>query len=287
MKWTEAIKVYEVYLLYEKSLSRTLFLANKENVKMFALYCSNKGLDVEDVKEEDVRGFARTLEESGKEEIRRNSIFLDVSIFLKYMQEDGVIKNDLTFLTNVERPRFKDLKIVSEKEVKHILGAVNVEEENGYMDRAILEMLYDCGMKITELPDMEFKNLWDKYGLVEIVGENGRYVEISLRLRSSIKEYNKKLRDLVKPAKGNEDLIFINGNGAKFTNMEVFEILEKYAKKVGLEDKVGIHTLRDSKIVHMIRSGVNMEDIDIYLGTNAGSWRNIYWEYAWGIKKYS
>ena len=150
----------------------------------------------------------------------------------------------------------------------HTLRANNLEKPEGYRNRAMLEVLYSCGLRVSELVELKFSDLFYDEGFVRVIGKGNkeRLVPLSKSVEIEIQQYSEKTRSKLKIKKGHENYIFLNRRGSKLTRVMIFLIIKELALKIDLKKKISPHTFRHSFATHLIEGGANLRAIQEMLG---------------------
>lgn len=178
-----------------------------------------------------------------------------------------MIEEDPTFLLETPKIGLKLPEVLTLEEIDSILGVIDVSTPLGQRNRAMLEMLYSCGLRVSELVNLELSNLFlsDEYISVIGKGNKQRLVPISQR---AIKEigYWMEFRGEFPPKKGEEDILFLNRRGARLSRVMVFQLVKEYAEAAGIKKSISPHTFRHSFATHLLEGGANLRAIQEMLG---------------------
>jgi integrase/recombinase XerD len=278
MQWDDIIESYLKYLAEERGMVVSSVLAYELDIKKFSRYCIERDLSFRDIKAKDIKGFMEYLE-TGSMSIRTESKILSgVSSFMKFLLREGIINNDPMGLIDYPRPERKELVILSVEEIDSLLNAVDLNNALGYRNRAIIETLYSCGLKVSELVNLKFSNLHFREGFIEIEGSYQRLVPVCDSVKEQINLYLKKVRKSMKIKPGFEEFLFLNNRGEKMSRVMVFTIVKNLGKEINLKEKVNAQTLRDSFAVHLLQRGAPVEVVQKLLGHRSAQTTELYVE---------
>jgi len=167
---------------------------------------------------------------------------------------------------------------LSEDEIDQLINAIDLSKPQGERNRAILETLYGCGLRVTELVDLKLSDLFFDEGIILVTGKGNkqRFVPISKVNKKYINLYVDYIRKHQKIEEGHEDVLFLNRRGKQLTRAMVFEIIKQLAERIGLQKKVGPHTFRHSFATHLLQNGADLRAIQQMLGHESITTTEIY-----------
>ncbi|MCK3685199.1 site-specific tyrosine recombinase XerD [Maribellus sp. YY47] len=270
MKWEESKKGYENYLKLEKSLSQNSIAAYINDINKLADFLENKykGIAPDKVKLEQLKAFVEWLNERGVSPRTQARTISGIKSFYKYLLIEGKISNDPTSLLESPKIGRKLPDILSMEEIDTLINAIDLNKSEGQRNKAMLETLYSCGLRVSELVNLKITNLFFEQGFIKVEGkgEKERLVPAS---KSAIEEINKYLtsyRKKLRVSRDSENILFLNRRGRKLSRVMIFTIIKNLAEKVGLDKKISPHTFRHSFATHLINGGADLRAVQEMLG---------------------
>lgn len=273
----EIIKKYRRYMKLERNYSENTLDAYMNDLQKLLDYVSAEGLQVLDVKLDDLRNFVAALVDIGISPRSQGRILSGVRTFYKFLILDGYIDDDPTEL--LEWPKLGEHlpEVLSVDEVDRLEQASDLSKWEGQRNRAIVEVLFSCGLRVSELINLRMSDLFlaEKFIRVMGKGKKERLVPIS---GSAVKELEYWFLDRnqmnIKP--GEDDFVFLNRRGAHLTRMMIFTIVRRLAEAAGIEKTISPHTLRHSFATALLEGGANLRAIQEMLGHERISTTQIY-----------
>ncbi len=270
MKWEESKKGYENYLTLEKSLSQNSIAAyiNDINKLESFLESNQKKVAPEKVKLEHLKSFVEWLNERGVSPRTQARTISGIKSFYKYLLIEGKISSDPTALLESPKIGRKLPDILSMEEIDTLIDAVDLEKPEGQRNKAMLETLYSCGLRVSELVNLKITNLFFDQGFIKVEGkaDKERLVPVSNRAIEEINKYMKGYRKNLKIDKESENILFLNRRGKKLSRVMVFTIIKNLAEKIDLDKKISPHTFRHSFATHLINGGADLRAVQEMLG---------------------
>jgi integrase/recombinase XerD len=195
-------------------------------------------------------------------------IISGIKSFYKYLLIEEKIDRDPTALLETPKVGRKLPEILSVEEIDTIINAVDTKKPEGQRNKAILETLYSCGLRVSELIDLKISNLFFESGFVKIEGKGSkeRLVPISTKAIKEINLYLSEYRRNLKVHTDHEDILFLNRRGKKLSRVMIFTIIKNITKKLGFEKNISPHTFRHSFATHLIDGGANLRAVQEMLG---------------------
>jgi integrase/recombinase XerD len=259
-------KRYRNYLLLEKSLSPNSIEAYMTDLGKLSGFLQNEGLKVEDVRLDDLQQFVAQLYDIGINARSVARIISGIKSFYNFLVLDGYMQNDPTELLESPKIGLKLPTVLSVEEIDKLM-AIDLSTKEGQRNRAILETLYSCGLRISELTTLKFTDLFFEEGFIKVEGKGSkqRLVPIS---HTAINEINKYLyyRREAKVKKGSEDVLFLSNRGTAISRIMVFHFIKEYAALAGIKKTISPHTFRHSFATHLLEGGANIRAIQLMLG---------------------
>lgn len=270
MKWEDSIKGYENYLKLEKSLSQNSIAAYINDINKLVEFLNNedKKTAPEKVKLPQLKSFIEWLNNRGVSPRTQARTISGIKSFYKYLLIEEKIKSDPTALLESPKIGRKLPDILSMEEIDSLIDAVDVDKPEGQRNKAMLETLYSCGLRVSELVNLKLTNLFFDQGFVKIEGkaDKERLVPVSKRAVDEINKYLNGYRKNLKIHKDSENVLFLNRRGKKLSRVMVFTIIKNLAEKVDLDKKISPHTFRHSFATHLINGGADLRAVQEMLG---------------------
>jgi len=278
MSWEISIKGFKSYLQIERSLSDNSVQAYIRDVNKFANYAIPLELSELNVTRDNISGF---LAEIQKENISARSqarIISGIKAFYKYLIIEDYIKYNPTELIESPRIGLKLPDTLSLIEIDKLITAVDLSTKQGERNRAIIETLYSCGLRVSELTSLQLSNVNFKEGYLKVIGKGDkeRLAPIGGRAIKYLILYINEVRNHQNIKKGHEDFVFLNNRGAKLTRVMIFIIIQKLTQEIGLKKKISPHTFRHSFATHLIEGGADLRAVQEMLGHESITTTEIY-----------
>lgn len=268
------------YLTFEKGLSENTIIAYKNDISNYIQYlCSLNITDFTKVTHHIINNFIIYLYELGLNETSRIRYLSSVRSFHKFLVENKTLKEDVSEKVIFPKSHKKLPEVLSLNEIQKLIDIIDTTTSAGIRDRAIIEILYACGLRVSELCNLENQNIiWD-YEVLRIIGKGNkeRIVPIGATALFWLNEYINKVRPLfAKNSSKPPSALFLNQRGTKLTRMGIWKILHNYAIKVGLGEKVHPHIFRHSFATHLLEGGADLRAVQEMLGHSDISTTQIY-----------
>ena len=261
------ISKYKMYLRLERSLSANTIAAYLDDLAKLLRFLDEEGLDVLGVTYEDLQQLVAGLHDIGIHSRSQARIISGIKSFYKFLLIDGYIQADPTELLETPKVGVKLPEILSVEEIDRILASIDLTTAEGQRNRAMLEVLYSCGLRVSELVSLRIPDIYpnEEFIRVEGKGSKQRLVPIS---RTALREIQNYLyyrgEQVVK--RGAEDILFLNRRGAPLTRVMVFLIIKRQAELAGIHKNISPHTFRHSFATHLLEGGANLRAIQEMLG---------------------
>ncbi|MBO7125361.1 MAG: tyrosine recombinase XerD [Bacteroidales bacterium] len=270
MDWEKSIHDFALYLRLEKSLSENSIEAYCHDVRKLEMYCTLiEDITPEKVTIDHLRAFIVWLNENEKEFKERSQARLVSGIkgFFDYLQLDNLIDIDPTDLLESPKITRKLPVYLTIGEIDAIINSIDVSKPEGHRNRAILETLYSCGLRVSELVNLRIHNLFFKDGFIRVIGKGDkeRLVPISDKAIREIGNYMEWRCQLDIP-EAERDYLFLNRRGKHMTRVMVFLIIKDAAEKAGIQKNISPHTFRHSFATHLVNGGADLRSVQEMLG---------------------
>lgn len=280
MDWSSAISGFKNYLILEKSLSTNSIQAYLSDIDKLRLFSHQEinSRSPDQLEMQDVEKFLSWLYGFGLGERSQARILSGIKAFYKYLLIEDLISNDPTDLIEGPKIARKIPDVLSFEEVELILVTIDLSQPNGHRDRAILETLYACGLRVSEASGLLLSNVFFEDGFVKIVGKGNkeRLVPIGEHALHQIQFYKKGFRNKLPVIKGHEDYLFLNRFGKQLSRISIFKLVKETALKAGIKKSISPHTFRHSFATHLIEGGANLRSVQEMLGHESITTTEIY-----------
>lgn len=274
----ELLSLYRDYLRLEKNMTSNTVEAYTDDVGKLLLYLKDAGLQPESVKLENLEHFAAGLHDIGITPRSQARILSGVRSFYKFLLMDRRIDALPTEL--LPSPKIGELlpEVLSVEEIDRIISGIDLSEKEGQRNRAIIEMLYSCGLRVSELCNLLISDIWRDEGFVKVMGKGRkeRFVPISGRALRELSLWEE-CRCHINIRPGNEDYVFLSfKRGRKLSRITVFHIVKVLAENAGITKEISPHTFRHSFATHLLEGGANLRAIQEMLGHESIATTEIY-----------
>ena len=283
MNWGNHIKHYSHYLKIERSLSGNSIEAYLHDVVMLEQFMASRYPDLSPIKVslKHLQDFLHYINELGLSAPSQARILSGVKSFYKYLVGEDLIENDPTVLLEGPKLGRKLPDTLSYPEIEKLLDAIDLSTPEGGRNRAMLEVLYSSGLRVTELVELRLNNVHADIGFLRVIGKGNkeRLVPIGRDALKYLTIYTEEIRGRSPhkaPQKGFEGFVFLNRHGKKLTRVMVFTIIKNLAIKIGLKKTISPHTIRHSFATHLIEGGADLRAVQEMLGHESITTTEIY-----------
>lgn len=273
----EIIKRYKQYLKLEKSLSANTQDAYLRDLSKLLAFLAEEHVNPLQVKLDNLENFAAGLHDIGIHPRSQARIISGIKSFFHFLLMSDTISADPSELLEGPRIGFHLPEVLTLEEIDAIISAIDLSEPQGQRNRAILETLYSCGLRVSELTNLKISNLYFDEGFIKVEGKGSkeRLVPISQRAIREIQLYFID-RNQGKIKEGFEDFVFLARWGNNISRIMVFHLIKEYAKKAGITKNISPHTFRHSFATHLLEGGANLRAIQCMLGHESITTTEIY-----------
>lgn len=273
----ETTRKYLRYLKLERNYTANTVEAYRNDLAHLERYMKREGLTPETVRREHLEHFAATLHEHGIGPSSQARILSGVRSFFKYLQMEGYISDDPSEL--LEWPHLGEHlpEVLTTEEIDRMEAAIDLSKPEGQRNKAIIEVLFSCGLRVSELTALKLSDLFmsDNFVRIKGKGRKERLVPISAKAVKELKLwFIDRNRMNIKP--GEEDFVFLNRRGAHLTRTMILIMIKRCAEAAGIEKTVSPHTLRHSFATALLKGGADLRAIQMMLGHESISTTEIY-----------
>lgn len=279
MNWKNALQDYQQYLRIERGLSANTITNYSFDVEKLILYLEDHNIKSSpvNISEEEIQQFIYTLAKTVNSRSQSRIIsglkgFFNYLVFENYREQNP--------LELIESPRIgrKLPDTLSLHEIDQIIAAVDLGSSEGERNRAILETLYSCGLRVSELVNLKLSDLFFKEGFIKVTGKGDkqRFVPIAETTQKYIELYKDHVRSHMNIQKNHEDILFLNRRGRQLTRAMIFTIIRRLTEKTKINKKISPHTFRHSFATHLLENGADLRAIQQMLGHESITTTEIY-----------
>ncbi len=271
------IRKYQQYIRLEKALSPNTFDAYMTDLQKLLHFLDGENIDIPDVTPDDLQRFAAGLHDIGIHPRSQARILSGIKSFFHFLVIADYLEADPSELLEGPKIGFKIPEVLTIEENDRIISTVDMEKKEGQRNRAILETLYSCGLRVSELCNLKISDLYFEEGFIKVEGKGSkqRLVPISPRAIKEIKYWFAD-RSLGKIKKGYEDYVFLARWGNRISRIMVFHMIKELAEKAGITKNISPHTFRHSFATHLLEGGANLRAIQCMLGHESIATTEIY-----------
>ena len=278
MSWENSIKEFKYYLKVERSLADNSVNAYIRDIRKLADFCFKIKVDELNISVNEIREFIADLNSKNISARSQARIISGVKAFFKYLIIEDYITNDPAMLIENPKIGLKLPEVLSVGEIELIISSIDLSNKQGERNRAILETLYSCGLRVTELINLKISNINFKEGYIKVIGKGDkeRLTPIGSNALKYISIYVNEVRIHQKISKNHEDFVFLNNRGSKLSRVMIFTLIKRIVDKIGIKKKVSPHTFRHSFATHLIEGGADLRAVQEMLGHESITTTEIY-----------
>ena len=278
MNWDSSFENFKNYLKLERGLSTNSIKSYEYDLNLFKKFIESNHISDTPVncRKETIRNYLYNNLSNKKSRSQARSISA-IRSFFNYLIFEGYIKKSP--ISDIELPRLEKKlpEVLTELEIEKLIKSFNIKENFGQRNRAIVEVLYGTGMRVSELVNLKLSNIFFKENIIKIIGKGNkeRFVPLGRVASNEIREYLKMRDNLIIDSKF-LDIVFLNRYGRGLTRSMIFKIISDGYKRIGLNKKISPHTLRHSFATHLLKNGADLRTIQIILGHESITTTEIY-----------
>jgi integrase/recombinase XerD len=280
MKWDAYINGYASYLKLERSLSANSVSSYIEDTQKLSQFFSSEHASItpQKVTADILRDFITWINKKGLSGRSQARVLSGIKGFFKYLILENIIQDNPATLLESPRIGRKLPDTLSIEEIDSIISAIDLSKPEGTRNKAILETLYSCGLRVSELVEMKISNYFPEISYIKITGKGNkeRLVPIGSTAIKCIKLYREGIRVHLQPKRGSEDILFLNRHGRKLTRVMIFTIIKQLVEKAGIKKTISPHTFRHSFATHLINGGADLRAVQEMLGHESITTTEIY-----------
>ncbi len=276
--WDIQQQAFINYLRLERGLADNSIFAYQRDVEKLKDYCAPRNISPTKVSIDDLKQFLADLYDLGISARSQARVISGIKQFFEFLILEGERQDDPSELLELPKIGKKLPVFLSIEEIDKLIAAIDLSKPEGHRNKAILETLYSCGLRVSELINLRFSNLFLNEGFVRVTGKGDkeRLVPISPSVEKEIDIYVTGTRNHMNVHKGHEDFIFLNRRGKQLTRVMIFTIIKNLAEAIGLQKTISPHTFRHSFATHLIEGGANLRAVQEMLGHESITTTEIY-----------
>ena len=279
MKWQNAVKDYQLYLKIERGLSSNTINSYSADLDKLMDFLTNNNVTVSPISIDSSLVQQFIYEIAKKVNARSQArIISGLRSFFDYLIFENYRETNPTDLIETPKIGVKLPDTLSETEVNTLIAAIDLSHPQGERNRVIIETMYSCGLRVSELIALKISDLFFEEGFIRVIGKGNkqRFVPIHFNAQKYILFYIKNIRNHIDTQKGSEDILFLNRRGKSLTRQMIFTILKNLSIKINLRKIISPHTLRHSFATHLLKNGADLRAIQQMLGHESITTTEIY-----------
>jgi len=261
---------FKTYIRLERGLSENTITAYMHDVDLlFDFLISQKGGEsLSNINYQDLKDFIAFINEMGLGSYSQARVISGIRAFFKYLDLEQAIDNDPSELLESPKLGTKLPDVLDLQEIIKIFNAIDLSLPEGQRNRAIVETLYGCGLRVSELINLKLSELYFNESILSVTGKGNkqRFIPVGDEAKKSILLYLKYDRVKISSTKGNEDILFLSRRGGKISRQMIFIIVKNLVEKAGIHKKVSPHTFRHSFATHLVQNGADLKAVQDLLG---------------------
>ena len=281
MNWLSSINGFKAFLQLEKSLSTNTVVAYERDILRLHQFAKEHLSEKSptDISCNDLEEYLAWLSDFSLADYSRARMLSGIKAFYKYLLIEDLIEDDPSELLEGPKLRRKIPDVLSFHEIERMLGAIDLSHPQGHRNRSIVETMYACGLRVSELTHLKLSNYYPEISVIKVLGKGDkeRFIPIGDSAMKYITYYlDGTRRHMTNIAQGHSDYLYLNRRGRKLSRVMVFNIIKKAISDAGIEKNVSPHTLRHSFATHLIEGGADLKAVQDMLGHESITTTEIY-----------
>jgi integrase/recombinase XerD len=280
LDWRLAIKGFQAYLKLEKGLADNSIEAYSRDIDKLCQYADIQPnrLNPEALTLNDLRQFINWVNELGMIPSSQARILSGIKAFYKYLLVEDIIKNNPAELLESPKKIRKLPDTLSYQDINRLIDAIDLSKPDGPRNKAIIEVLYSCGLRVSELTELKLSNLYLEIEFIKVVGKGNkeRLVPIGSQAIKALKIWIEQVRVHTPVKKGEDDMVFVNRRGSRMSRVYIFMLIKQLAQLAGIKKSISPHTLRHSFATHLVEGGADLRAVQEMLGHESITTTEIY-----------
>jgi integrase/recombinase XerD len=280
LDWRSAIKGFQAFLKLEKGLSDNSIEAYSRDIEKLQQYANSlvNKLSPEAFSLNDLRLFINWINELGMIPSSQARILSGIKAFYKYLLVEDIIKNSPAELLESPKKQRKLPDTLSINDINRLIAAIDLSKPDGARNKAIIEVLYSCGLRVSELTELKLSNLYLEIEFIKVIGKGNkeRLVPIGGEAIKALSIWIDSVRVHAPIKKGEEDMVFLNRRGTRLSRVYIFMLIKQLAQMAGIKKSISPHTLRHSFATHLVEGGADLRAVQEMLGHESITTTEIY-----------
>lgn len=266
--WERTIKQFVHYLKIERSLAENSIFAYQQDIAKLRDFCESYTLSPEHIQTGHLKQFIAELYDMGLSARSQARIISGWKQFFDFLLQEDIRKDDPSESLELPKVGRKLPEVLTIEEIDTMIDAIDLSSNEGQRNKAILETLYSCGLRVSELVSLRFEDCFFDEGFIRVIGKGNkeRLVPVSPSVVEEVTLYAENDRGNVPVKKGSEAIVFLNRRGAQLTRVMIFTIIKRLAEIAGIKKTISPHTFRHSFATHLIEGGANLRAVQDMLG---------------------
>ncbi len=264
------LKGFKNHIQLERGLSANTLEAYLDDLQKLLVFMEDHYPDikVQSIKRQHLEEFVQWLNELGLGERTQSRIISGIRNFFDFLREEKIVENNPARLLDLPRTGRKLPEVLSLDEINRMVACIDHSTNEGQRNRAIIETLYGCGLRVSELTGLKLSDIYFKQSYIKVTGKGNkqRLVPLGEITKKYLEIYIKNVRSHLNIAKGHEDIVFLNKRGRKMSRVMIFYIIKDLAEKAGIQKEISPHTFRHSFATHMVDRGADLRAVQEMLG---------------------
>lgn len=280
MTWDEKIKDFEMFLRFERNFSENTLDAYIRDIRKLKDYSEQnlENIGPDSISYENLQEYIFALSKQKFSERSQARWISSIKAFFRYLMEEEIRKDNPSSLLEGPKLGLYLPDTLSLTDINKIIGAIEISSKTGKRNQCIVEVLYGCGLRVSELIDIKISNINFKENYIKVTGKGNktRFVPLANYTAELIQEYIKEIRSECKVNKKHEDTLFLNSRGTNMSRVVVFLIIKELTDKAGVSKKISPHTFRHSFATHLLQNGADLRFIQEMLGHSSITTTEVY-----------
>jgi len=263
------LKEYKTYLIFELNLANTSINSYISDLNQYARYLQKSNdKSLLEVKNKDISLYLKSINDLNFTASTQARILSSLRSYYKFLEEEELIEEDPMLFIQLPKQEKKVPEVLSYEEIENLINSIDLSEKMGHRDRALLELMYSSGLRVSEVLNLKMQDLFLDLEYLQVIGKGNkqRLVPVNTDAIQQLKNYIKFVRSKLIIQKGKEDFVFLNQRGNQLSRIWVFKIVKKAVEDANIKKSVSPHTFRHSFASHLLEGGADLRIIQELLG---------------------
>lgn len=278
MNWPQVKNDFKKFLSFERNLTDNSITAYINDVSKLQVYAEDNNIHIDEIKTKDIQNFLIWLNEFNISPFSQARLISGIKSFYNFLQLEYKLENNPVALIETPRLNRKIPDVLEVHEIDALINAIDLSQQEGLRNKTIIEVLYGCGLRVSELINLKISNLHLDVEFIKVEGKGNkeRLIPIGKQAIKFLKIYLNEIRNQLPIKKGFEDIVFLNRRGSSLSRVMIFIIIKDLAEKINLRKKISPHTFRHSFASHLIEGGADLRAVQDMLGHESITTTEIY-----------